>query len=220
MQDAITILSLIVACVSGIVSILWSTRYKESKQAELNAKDAEISAKEAGLNAKLISKDEQIQLLEMGSSPLILERYRLTTRTLKEINHELIAQVDDLKNANETLLQQVREANSSNQRFSESIPVLAVPEDVRSSLTMFVTGSGNVLRDIGQSAYSILLVGENIKRTAVEISKVTALEIDTTPTKTMTVSDIANFENTDPDNYETDNDDPETPQLYEGNELD
>jgi hypothetical protein len=212
MQDAITILSLIVATISGITGILWSRRYKESKQAELDAKDAEISAKEAELNAKLISKDEQIQLLEMGSSPLILERYRLTTRTLKEINHELIAQVDDLKNANETLLQQVREANSSNQRFNESIPGLAVPEDVRSSLTMFVTGSGDILNDIGQSTYSILLVGENIKRIAVEISKVTALEIDTTPTKTMAVSDISEVEITDPDSVETENDDPEVPQ--------
>ena len=212
MQDAITILSLIVATISGITGILWSRRYKESKQAELDAKDAEISAKEAELNAKLISKDEQIQLLEMGSSPLILERYRLTTRTLKEINHELIAQVDDLKNANETLLQQVREANSSNQRFSESIPVLVVPEDVRSSLTMFVTGSGDILNDIGQSTYSILLVGENIKRIAVEISKVTALEIDTTPTKIMAVSDISEVEITDPDSVKTENDDPEVPQ--------
>jgi len=212
MQDAITILSLIVATISGITGILWSRRYKESKQAELDAKDAEISAKEAELNAKLISKDEQIQLLEMGSSPLILERYRLTTRTLKEINHELIAQVDDLKNANETLLQQVREANSSNQRFSESIPVLAVPEDVRSSLTTFFTGSENALNAIGQSAYNILLIGENIKRTTVEISKVTALEIDTTPIETMTVSDIANVKTIDPDSDETENDDPEIPQ--------
>lgn len=212
MQDVIIILSLIVASISGIAGILWSTRYKESKQAEIDAKDAEISAKEAELNAKLISKDEQIQLLEMGSSPLILERYRLTTKTLKEINRELIAEVDDLKNANEILLQQVREANSSNQRFSESILVLAVPEDVRSSLTMFVTGSGNVLKDIGQSAYSILLVGENIKRIAVEISKVTALEIDTTPTKTMTVSDISEVEITDQDSGETEKNDPEVPQ--------
>lgn len=212
MQDLIIILSLIVASISVIAGILWSTRYKESKQAEIDAKDAEISAKEAELNAKLISKDEQIQLLEMGSSPLILERYRLTTKTLKEINRELIAEVDDLKNANEILLQQVREANSSNQRFSESILVLAVPEDVRSSLTMFVTGSGNVLKDIGQSAYSILLVGENIKRIAVEISKVTALEIDTTPTKTMTVSDISEVEITDQDSGETKKNDPEVPQ--------
>jgi hypothetical protein len=204
MQDAITILSLIVACISVIASTLWSTRYKESKQTELDAKDAEISA-------KLISKDEQIQLLEMGSSPVILERYRLTTRTLKEINHELIAEVDDLKNANEILLQQVREANSSNQRFSESIPGLAVPEDVRSSLTTFFTGSENALNAIGQSAYNILLIGENIKRTTVEISKVTALEIDTTPIETMTVSDIADVKTINPDSGETENDDPEIP---------
>ena len=211
MQDAITILSLIVAILSGIAGILWSTRYKVSKQAELDAKDAEISAKEADLYTKLIAKDEQIQLLEMGSSPMILERYRLTTKTLKEINYELIAEVDDLKNANETLLQQVRGANSSNQRFSESIPMLAVPEDVRISLTAFVTGAGSALNDIGQSAYGILLIGENIKRTADEISKVTALEIDTTPTETVTESDTSKVENTDPDSGKTGNDDPEVP---------
>ena len=208
MQDAITILSLIVAIISGIAGILWSTRYKVSKQAELDAKDAEMSAKEAELKSKLLSKDEQIQLLELGSSPMILERYRLTTKTLKEINYELIAEVDDLKNANETLLQQVREANSSNQRFNESIPVLAVPEDVRSSLTAFVTGTGSILKDIGQSAYGILLVGENIKRTADEISKVTALEIDATPTETVTVSKV---EISDPDSGKTGNDDLEVP---------
>ena len=82
MQNAITILSLIVAIISGITGILWSIRYKESKQAELDAKDAEISAKEAELKSMLMSKDEQIQLLELGSSPVITERYRLTTKTL------------------------------------------------------------------------------------------------------------------------------------------
>jgi hypothetical protein len=77
---------------------------------------------------------------------------------------------------------------------------------------MFVTGSGDILNDIGQSAYNILLIGENIKRTTVEISKVTALEIDTTPIETMTVSDIANVKTIDPDSDETENDDPEIPQ--------
>ncbi|GAH07590.1 unnamed protein product, partial [marine sediment metagenome] len=90
--------------------------------------------------------------------------------------------------------------------------MLAVPEDIRSSLTTFFTGSENALNAIGQSAYNILLVGENIKRTAVEISKVTALEIDTTPIETMTVSDLANVKTIDPDSDETENDDPEIPQ--------
>ncbi|MGB3702081.1 MAG: hypothetical protein WA997_12500 [Anaerolineales bacterium] len=199
MQNAITILSLIVAIISGIIGILWSTRYKESKQAELDAKDAAIRAKEAELKSMLISKDEQIHLLELGSSPVIVERYRLTTKTLKEINYELITEVDDLKNANEILLKQVREAISSNQRFSESIPVLTVPEDVRSSLSVFVTGSEKNIIDIGQSVYNILIVGENIKRIAGKISKVTALEIDTSPTETVTGSDISNIEIADPE---------------------
>ena len=199
MQNAITILSLIVAIISGITGILWSIRYKESKQAELDAKDAEISAKEAELKSMLMSKDEQIQLLELGSSPVITERYRLTTKTLKEINYELITEVDDLKNANEILLKQVREAISSNQRFSESIPVLTVPEDVRSSLSAFVTGSGKIIIDIGQSVYNILLVGENIKRNADKISKVTALEIDTSTTETVTGSDLSKIEIADPE---------------------
>ncbi|MCJ7536824.1 MAG: hypothetical protein MUO57_14945 [Anaerolineales bacterium] len=199
MQNAITILSLIVAIISGIIGILWSTRYKESKQAELDAKDAAIRAKEAELKSMLISKDEQIHLLELGSSPVIVERYRLTTKTLKEINYELITEVDDLKNANEILLKQVREAISSNQRFSESIPVLTVPEDVRSSLSAFVNGSEKNIIDIGQSVYNILIVGENIKRIAGKISKVTALEIDTSPTETVTGSDISNIEIADPE---------------------
>lgn len=199
MQNAITILSLIVAIISGIIGILWSTRYKESKQAELDAKDAAIRAKEAELKSMLISKDEQIHLLELGSSPVIVERYRLTTKTLKEINYELITEVDDLKNANEILLKQVREAISSNQRFSESIPVLTVPEDVRSSLSVFVTGSEKNIIDIGQSVYNILIVGENIKRIAGKISKVTALEIDTSTTETVTGSDISNIEIADPE---------------------
>ena len=199
MQNAITILSLIVAIISGIIGILWPTRYKESKQAELDAKDAAIRAKEAELKSMLISKDEQIHLLELGSSPVIVERYRLTTKTLKEINYELITEVDDLKNANEILLKQVREAISSNQRFSESIPVLTVPEDVRSSLSAFVNGSEKNIIDIGQSVYNILIVGENIKRIAGKISKVTALEIDTSPTETVTGSDISNIEIADPE---------------------
>lgn len=199
MQNAITILSLIVAIISGIIGILWSTRYKESKQAELDAKDAAIRAKEAELKSMLISKDEQIHLLELGSSPVIVERYRLTTKTLKEINYELITEVDDLKNANEILLKQVREAISSNQRFSESIPVLTVPEDVRSSLSAFVNGSETNIIDIGQSVYNILIVGENIKRIAGKISKVTALEIDTSTTETVTGSDISNIEIADPE---------------------
>lgn len=199
MQNAITILSLIVAIISGIIGILWSTRYKESKQAELDAKDAAIRAKEAELKSMLISKDEQIHLLELGSSPVIVERYRLTTKTLKEINYELITEVDDLKNANEILLKQVREAISSNQRFSESIPVLTVPEDVRSSLSAFVNGSEKNIIDIGQSVYNILIVGENIKRIAGKISKVTALEIDTSTTETVTGSDISNIEIADPE---------------------
>jgi hypothetical protein len=199
MQNAITILSLIVAIISGIIGILWSTRYKESKQAELDAKDAAIRAKEAEFKSMLISKDEQIHLLELGSSPVIVERYRLTTKTLKEINYELITEVDDLKNANEILLKQVREAISSNQRFSESIPVLTVPEDVRSSLSAFVNGSEKNIIDIGQSVYNILIVGENIKRIADKISKVTALEIDTSTTETVTGSDISNIEIADPE---------------------
>jgi len=199
MQNAITILSLIVAIISGIIGILWSTRYKESKQAELDAKDAAIRAKEAELKSMLISKDEQIHLLELGSSPVIVERYRLTTKTLKEINYELITEVDDLKNANEILLKQVREAISSNQRFSESIPVLTVPEDVRSSLSAFVNGSEKNIIDIGQSVYNILIVGENIRRIAGKISKVTALEIDTSTTETVTGSDISNIEIADPE---------------------
>ena len=198
MQNAITILSLIVAIISGITGILWSIRYKESKQAELDAKDAEISAKEAELKSRLMSKDEQIQLLEFGSSPVIMERYRLRTKTLNEINYELITEVDDLKNANEILLKQVREAISSNQRLSESIPVLTVPEDVKSSLSAFVTGSEKIIIDIGQSVYNILLVGENIKRNADKISKVTALEIDTSTTETVTGSDLSKIEIADP----------------------
>lgn len=199
MQNAITILSLIVAIISGITGILWSIRYKESKQAELDAKDAEISAKETKLKSMLMSKDEQIQLLEFGSSPVIMERYRLRTKTLNEINYELITEVDDLKNANEILLKQVREAISLNQRFSESIPVLTVPEDVKSSLSAFVTGSGKIIIDIGQSVYNILLVGENIKRNADKIRKVTALEIDTSTTETVTGTDLSTIEIADPE---------------------
>ncbi len=199
MQNAITILSLIVAIISGITGILWSIRYKESKQAELDAKDAEISAKETKLKSMLMSKDEQIQLLEFGSSPVIMERYRLRTKTLNEINYELITEVDDLKNANEILLKQVREAISLNQRFSESIPVLTVPEDVKSSLSAFVTGSGKIIIDIGQSVYNILLVGENIKRNADKIRKVTALEIDTSTTETVTGTDLSKIEIADPE---------------------
>ena len=199
MQNAITILSLIVAIISGITGILWSIRYKESKQAELDAKDAEISAKETELKSMLMSKDEQIQLLEFGSSPVIMERYRLRTKTLNEINYELITEVDDLKNANEILLKQVREAISLNQRFSESIPVLTVPEDVKSSLSAFVTGSGKIIIDIGQSVYNILLVGENIKRNADKIRKVTALEIDTSTTETVTGTDLSKIEIADPE---------------------
>jgi len=199
MQNAITILSLIVAIISGITGILWSIRYKESKQAELDAKDAEISAKVAELKSMLMSKDEQIQLLEFGSSPVIMERYRLRTKTLNEINYELITEVDDLKNANEILLKQVREAISSNQRFSESIPVLTVPEDVKSTLSAFVTGSEKIIIDIGQSVYNILLVGESIKRNADMISKVTAMEIDTSTTETVTGSDLSKIEIADPE---------------------
>ncbi len=73
--------------------------------------------------------------------------------------------------------------------------------------------SRSILNDIGQSAYGILLIGENIKRTADEISKVTALEIDATPTESMTVSKA---EITDLDSSKTGIDDPEVPQSVSG----
>ena len=77
--------------------------------------------------------------------------------------------------------------------------MLTVPEDVRSSLSAFVTGSGKIIIDIGQSVYNILLVGENIKRNADKISKVTALEIDTSTTETVTGSDLSKIEIADPE---------------------
>ena len=123
----------------------------------------------------------------------------MSSRFFSGLNYELITEVDDLKNANEILLKQVREAISSNQRFSESIPVLTVPEDVRSSLSAFVNGSEKNIIDIGQSVYNILIVGENIRRIAGKISKVTALEIDTSTTETVTGSDISNIEIADPE---------------------
>jgi len=213
MNNAITILSLFVAGISGVASILWSTRYMKSKQAELDAKDAEINAKESELRSRLASKveqlklkDEQIQMLEIFQSPMLVERFKNKIALLEELNAELYGEVDELKKANETLLKQVREVNLSNQRFSESIPGLAVPEEVRSSLTAYVTGSGNVIQGIGQSAYGLLLVGERIMRTTDEISKVTSLELDPTPTASVVVTDIVEVEVTDPVSSETNND--------------
>ena len=55
MQDLLAIVSLIVAGISGVASIVWSTRYKDAKQAQLDA------------------KDEQIKILEYFSSPRFRE---------------------------------------------------------------------------------------------------------------------------------------------------
>jgi uncharacterized protein YfkK (UPF0435 family) len=210
MQNAITILSLVIAIISGLTGILWSTRYKASKQAEMDAKDAEFNAKEAKLKLMLKSNDEQIHLLKLNSSPMIAEWYSEITKTLNEINDELFAEVEDLKNANETLLKQVQQVITSDQRFSESIPGLAVPEDVRSSLSAFINGSEKIIIDVGQSVYNILLIGENIKRNAEKISKVTTTEIDISKPEIVTGSDRFDVEIPDADRDESqdDNEDP------------
>lgn len=170
----------------------------------------------AKLRSRLFSKDEQrrtkeerIQLLELGSSPMILERYTHTIESLKDIDHELIAEVEELKNTNEILLQKVRDANLSNQRFSESISGLEVPEEVRNSLNAFANSTGNVIKDIGQSAYGLALVGENIKRSANEISNVTSSEIHFPQTEV--AADIDTFEISNPD---------EDINEYEGEDYD
>ena len=91
MQELITLVSVIVAGISGIAGILWSNQYKEAKQAQLDEKDALIES------------------LKELSPKKIRESYLSLKDQLEDYIEHLKSKIKDL----EKLVQDLEENNSS-----------------------------------------------------------------------------------------------------------
>ena len=239
MQDAITILSLLVAGISGLASILWSKQYRDAKQAELDAKDAEISAKDSELRSRLASKDEQIKTIE--------EKYRgifetkdeqinflkeLTPHKLKEAydsrkemfeEHidKLNSDITELQEANAKLNKQLEEAKVTISVFVTKFPQNNLDTSQQELFNQFDTFSGEILDNLSETADVYKNVEQKFISSTNEISEVAAQTIMLSTAEVITIADIAKVEISGPDSSEPDNemeddsDDPETPQPVE-----
>lgn len=207
LEQITTLLSLVVAVfavfaaiINGIRGYYFSNEYKESTESRLK------------------EKDDHIKTLEYFSSPHFREAYESTKTLLEERIEQLKIQVDELQEKNVKLNQQAEQARLANETFRAGIPGLAMPEKSRSAIDTFVTGSGNVIREIGQSASHLLVVGEILEKKTDEIFEVASLEITPPPTESITVTDIAKVEVTGPYSDETvndnnnDDDEPDDPE--------
>ena len=131
MQELITLVSVIVAGISGIAGILWSKQYRDAKQAQLDV------------------KDELINNLKELSTPKIKEIFDSTRAIMEDQidNQETI--IIELQETINKLNSEKSELATANKKLQKRIPTFVLPDSDKNYLNEFVTGSNMAVKQMG-----------------------------------------------------------------------
>jgi predicted RNase H-like nuclease (RuvC/YqgF family) len=181
-EQIITLISIIVAGITGLAAIatsvrgyFWSKDYRVSKQAELDAKDAEFQAKETQYTAQLALKDDKIRLLELIADREYLDEIEKLKERLTSVNNQQKKDIEELQKANERLKRQLEEAKSTNRLFVSNFPQANLNAQQKQALDQFVTASGESLNNLTGTADAYRVLERSFESTAAETGKISIL---------------------------------------------
>lgn len=165
MGDLLTIMSLIVAGISGVAGIIWSTHYREAKKAEMAAKDAGYLAKESEYKSQLETKEASIKFFKLITDPKYVDK-------VEKIIDEQKSNIIKLQETIQQLKNQLTEANSQNDALKTEISKLSISDNERDSLMVFTTGSSTALNGLYETAGNFAVVEGKIEKTWEEIGRI------------------------------------------------
>jgi uncharacterized coiled-coil DUF342 family protein len=169
-EQILVLISIIVAGITGLGTIVtgvrgyfWSKDYRESKQAEIDAKEAGYVAKESEYKTQLETKEERIRLLSLIVDPEYTDK----------VEEKLDEQKSNIKKLQDTIQQlndQLSEANSRIETLKTEIGKLSISDTERSSLRVFTAGSSTSMGDLFKTAKEITTVSGEIEKSTFDPS--------------------------------------------------
>lgn len=210
MEDWQYIVGALVILLPPILNWYSSKQYRDAKDAEftakvteytsrLNSKDEQIKTIEEKFDSMVTSKDEQIKLYEKLSSPEIIDRYDKKILGLETIIGELNTEVNELNQEVASLHVQLIEEKRLRHKLESELGALGIPQEAQNVVHAYTAGSLAALEQFQDTVNAVTTSGEIIQRKAEQIVKLATLEINPHPTESVTVSDVARVEITDPD---------------------